>query len=201
MGGSLFGMSTRIREFRKLRGMTLQHLAQKIGTTAQTIQRLETDNMTVSLDWLQRIGAAFGVPAAALIVTETTASVQVLGHVGATGEVTPSDPNVPAATLSLVIAAPSPVAVRVTEPFATFESGTLLIGNRIEFDPDVLAEARDCLVGLKSRRILFRRVTTGAGGTILATHHASGRSDGDPAGHDSADIEWIAPILMAVRYF
>ena len=201
MGRSLFGMSTRIREFRKLRGMTLQHLAQKIGTTAQTIQRLETDNMTVSLDWLQRIGAAFGVPAAALIVSEATVSVPVLGHVGATGEVTRSNPDGPAGTLSLVIAAPSPVAVRVAEPFATFESGTVLIGNRIEFDPEILADARDCLVGLKSSRIVFRRVTTGAGGTVLAAPHISGLSDGAPASHDPADIQWIAPILMAVRYF
>ena len=58
-------MSTRIREFRKLRGMTLQYLAQKVGTTAQTIQRLETGNMTVSLDWLRRIADVYGVPAAA----------------------------------------------------------------------------------------------------------------------------------------
>ena len=181
--------------------MTLQQLAQKVGTTAQTIQRLETDNMTVSLDWLQRIGVAFGVPAAALIVSETTASVQVLGHVDATGEVTPAGPDGPA-TLSLVIAAPSPVAVRVTAPMASFEGGTLLIGNKIDFDPDILAEARDCLVALKSGRMVFRRVTTGAGGTSLTLPHTGGLSDAPPDDiHDPANIEWIAPILMAVRYF
>ena len=76
-------MSTRIREFRKLRGMTLNYLAQKVGTTAQTIQRLETGNMTVSLDWLQRIADVFGLPAAALLVTDTTSSVPVLGDLAA----------------------------------------------------------------------------------------------------------------------
>ena len=46
-------MQTRIREFRKLRGMTLKELADKIKTTPQTVQRLETANMTVSMEWLE----------------------------------------------------------------------------------------------------------------------------------------------------
>ena len=53
--------TTRIRELRKARGLTLQQLAEIVGTTAQTIQRLETDNMSVSVDWLQRIAPALGV--------------------------------------------------------------------------------------------------------------------------------------------
>ena len=52
-------MKTRIREFRKERRWTLQDLARQVGTTAQTVQRLETANMTVSTDWLERFGEAF----------------------------------------------------------------------------------------------------------------------------------------------
>ena len=53
--------STRIREVRKARGMTLKELAYATGTTPQTIQRLETENMTVSLEWLGKIARALGV--------------------------------------------------------------------------------------------------------------------------------------------
>lgn len=176
--------------------MTLQYLAQKVGTTAQTIQRLETGNMTVSLDWLQRIADAFGVPAAALIVSETTASVQVLGTVDATGELVPANDKGQTETLSLVIAAPRPVAVRVGQSLAAFEAGTVLIGDKTDFDPEFLSVARDSLVGLASGRVMFRRVTTGVDGTVLEAPINQGLRE-EPA--DA--IVWIAPILMAVRYF
>ena len=52
---------TRIREIRKLRGWTLKDLANATGTTPQTIQRLETATMTVSMSWLARIGEAMDV--------------------------------------------------------------------------------------------------------------------------------------------
>lgn len=54
-------MKTYIREFRKSRGMTLKQLADKINTTPQTVQRLETDNMTVSMAWLEKIAIALQV--------------------------------------------------------------------------------------------------------------------------------------------
>jgi transcriptional regulator with XRE-family HTH domain len=52
---------TRIRELRKARGFTQKELGLLVGTTPQTIQRLETAEMTVSLEWLEKIGAALGV--------------------------------------------------------------------------------------------------------------------------------------------
>jgi transcriptional regulator with XRE-family HTH domain len=188
-------MSTRIREFRKLRNMTLQQLAQRVGTTPQTIQRLETENMTVSLDWLQRIADAFGVPAAALIVSDTTASVKVIGELGTSGEVALVDAAAPETMQSLVIAAPTPVAVRVIEHLADFPPGTHLIGNRIEFDPEILMEGRNCIVALASGQVVFRRLTSGAGVTSLEAPEGTGF--GPAAG---GDIKWIAPILMSVRY-
>lgn len=58
---------TRIRFLRKKKGMTLQEVAKLAGTSAQTIQRLETDKMTVSVDWLNRIAEALQVSPRSLI--------------------------------------------------------------------------------------------------------------------------------------
>lgn len=187
------GTSTRIREFRKLRGMTLNYLAQLVGTTPQTIQRLETGNMTVSLDWLTKIASAFGTSAAALLVTDATASVPVIGELMGNGNVSPlSDTQ----TLSMVVAAPNPVAVRVTEPISNFDVDTMLLGNRIEFDPDLLFDERNCLVGFRSGRVVFRRVTINTDGVVLGSFAVRGFSE------DAVDeIEWVAPVLMAVVYF
>lgn len=43
-------MRTRIRHFRKARGLTQTELAEALGTTAATVSRLETADMTVSTD-------------------------------------------------------------------------------------------------------------------------------------------------------
>jgi transcriptional regulator with XRE-family HTH domain len=53
--------ATRIREIRKARGFTLLQLANAVGTTPQTMQRLETGNMTVTVEWLDKIGRALGL--------------------------------------------------------------------------------------------------------------------------------------------
>ena len=50
-----------VRAYPKLRGMTLLQIAGICGTTPQTIQRLETANMTMSLDWLQALADALKV--------------------------------------------------------------------------------------------------------------------------------------------
>lgn len=60
--------ATRIRIIRKQQGLTLKQLATAIGTTPQTAQRLETGNMTVSMEWLEKIAKALVVSTADLLV-------------------------------------------------------------------------------------------------------------------------------------
>jgi len=50
-----------VRAYRKLRGMTLKEIAALCGTTPQTVQRLETANMTMTVDWLQALADALNV--------------------------------------------------------------------------------------------------------------------------------------------
>jgi transcriptional regulator with XRE-family HTH domain len=196
-------MSTRIREFRKLHGMTLQTLAQKVGTTAQTIQRLETGNMTVSLDWLTRIAEVFKVPAAALLVSDTTASVPIIGDLNAAGDVTPLKSDDPASALSLVISAPHPVAVHVGETIQSrsseqaYAAGSWLIGGKADLDPDVAMPPRDCLVASINGRISLQRASIDKGKVVFSP--ASERAGF--AEELATEVAWIAPVLMAVRYF
>jgi transcriptional regulator with XRE-family HTH domain len=66
--------ATRIRVIRKQQGLTLKQIAYAIGTTPQTAQRLETGNMTVSMEWLEKIARALDVPIADLLVERTQIS-------------------------------------------------------------------------------------------------------------------------------
>jgi transcriptional regulator with XRE-family HTH domain len=60
-------LTTRIWELRKLSGLTLKDLADAMGTTPQTVQRLETGSMTVSTDWLFRFAQVLRVQPSELI--------------------------------------------------------------------------------------------------------------------------------------
>lgn len=56
-----------IRTERLRAGLTLDELAEMIGTSRQHLQRMETGNRNVSLEWLNKIAAKLEVPIARLI--------------------------------------------------------------------------------------------------------------------------------------
>lgn len=54
-------VGAQIRTIRKQKGLTLRDVADRCGTTPQTVQRMETGNMSVSLTWLEQLAEALGV--------------------------------------------------------------------------------------------------------------------------------------------
>lgn len=48
----------RIREMRKKRGLTLERLAERVGTNNQQISRLETGQRRLTVEWLTRLATA-----------------------------------------------------------------------------------------------------------------------------------------------
>jgi len=80
-------MINRIRAIRKDLGLTLAELAEACvpPTTAQTIGRLETGMRNLSLNWMDRIGAALGVDPETLVRSEGNAQPQVVARLHAAG--------------------------------------------------------------------------------------------------------------------
>ena len=58
-----------LRAHRKAKGLTLRDVALKIGTTEQTLQRLETATMTLSVDWVEKICKALQIEPSELFVS------------------------------------------------------------------------------------------------------------------------------------
>jgi len=56
-----------VRRERTRAGLTLDELAERIGTTRQHLQRMETGQRNISLEWLAKIAGALDVPIARLI--------------------------------------------------------------------------------------------------------------------------------------
>lgn len=188
-------MQTRIREYRKLRGMTLKELADKINTTPQTVQRLETANMTVSTDWLEKIARALLVEPADLIGSRSSREIQLIGRIGEQGRVN----NVKQQQDSIIhldVPADNPIAARLDTTVGYFEAGTVVIANRFRQEDMDNAHGVDCLVSVKDGPILLRRLIRGRSqGWTLVPHE-----NGSEIQYDQA-VEWAARIIMSIKYF
>ena len=187
-------METRIRHFRKLRGWTLQELAERIGTTAQTIQRLETSNMTVSTDWLERIGAALGVPPINLLSDTEGHEIALLGALGRDG-ILRDRGDTDGETIALDVPAERPVAVRLADSVGAYPAGALLIGNKLEGTAMLGALGKDALVQISSGPLVLRRVVRGGDNTFTLVPLEPG---GDVRYDETVD--WIARLVMRIDY-
>ena len=80
-------MINRIRDIRRQKGLTLADVAARCTppTTAQTIGRLETGMRSLSLVWMNRIGAALDVNPQLLVKAEQVAEPEVIARLGAGG--------------------------------------------------------------------------------------------------------------------
>lgn len=188
-------MQTRIRELRKRRGLTLQQLAQRVGTTAQTVQRLETANMTVSMDWLGRFADAFSVRPRDLLLDERATSVPLVCTLGQGGAGRLAHGGGGNDLLTLDVPAEDPVAVRLDAPVGPYPADTLLVGNRLAGPDLVNAHGHDCIVSLDDGRVLLRRLLWRKDSVTLVPIDSGGDV------RFEAQIDWAARLVMLLRYF
>ena len=60
-------MENRIRELRQARGWSMRKLADKVSTSASTINKLEKGETTLNVHWMERLARVFDVSAAELL--------------------------------------------------------------------------------------------------------------------------------------
>ena len=89
-------MSNRLREFRGLAGLSMQALADRVGTTAPQINKLEKGERRLTLDWMTRLAAALGIepkdllpPAGRSLPAASPPARSLLGSDGAPGPMVP----------------------------------------------------------------------------------------------------------------
>jgi transcriptional regulator with XRE-family HTH domain len=206
-------MPTQIRAIRKARQMTLQQLADLVKTSPQTIQRLETGAMSVSVTWLERIATALDLTPADLLVSgprtlrvtllsEPTASIDASDeNSGAADTLGFSDTSVyhVASTLGDTTELEVPlyydnsIAVRIKTAVGPYPAFTILIARMIAIDVAVTFDC-DCLVAYRTGEVVLLRATQRADVGMTFTAY-----DATPVTASAADIEWFAPIYGTVR--
>ena len=195
-------MKTRIRELRKSRGWTLQKVADLVGTTAQTVQRLETANMTVSMDWLERFSKAFSVQPSSLIRDDDHVGVPFLGTLSDSGDLRSMDKGNmdQMETVDIAVDSEDPIAVRLSGQIGPYSCGATLIANKLNSDELYIRHtggpsAIDSLVFLEDGTLILCKALW-LGNEVICIPLAA-----------NLDVLtglaplWIAPIIMEIRYF
>jgi len=189
-------LKTRIRQYRKQKGLTQGELAQKIGTTAATVSRLETSDMTVSVDWLARFAEIFHVPVSELIAEPVSGRLELMGLLRRGGRLSALPPELQGG-LNPDIQARDPVALQVGDNVGPYQTGDILIGDRLLRADQYMGHHRDCIVlpaGSKTS-VFGRLVPREEGGYLLVP-----AEPGAPALIIEA-YEWIAPIITLIRHY
>jgi transcriptional regulator with XRE-family HTH domain len=185
-------MKNRIRLFRRQRGMTLRELAESVGTTPQTVPRLETEVMTLSTEWLERLARALSVHPTELLEAPDRPDIPLLGALGANGTLTRS---ADVDNFAVDIRAEHPIAVRLGQACGPYRAGDILIANRFEGEDLENVLGRDCLCCTADGRVLLRRVVRGTDKSYTLVPL---EPDGDV--RYNQELRWAARVVVRLQY-
>lgn len=179
-------LRTKLREYRKARGWTLAYVASALGTTPQTVSRLETNVMTVSTDWLQRFADLFEVDVASFFDSPSQTGARFLGAVGPGGVIQPAEePDVP---LPLVDGS---VFVAVMEAYGSYQKDQYILAEQMT-DPSHGLD-KVCLAQVKGGQAILARLIKGSGSLFTLVPQ-----DGSPTHYD-CEIEWAAVPVFSIQ--
>lgn len=187
-------MRTRLRYYRRLRRLTQSDLAALVGTTAATVSRLETADMNVSMTWLQRFADAFNVQISDLIdEPKADGRVPCIGQIGRSG--TLSAIAADETTVTLEAPARDPIALRIGENIGAYCAGDVVIADRMAPEHASRALGRDCFVEVDGEASGFGRFVSSDDGRYLLVPPEPGAQ-----ARSLPTPDWIAPVVMLIRY-
>jgi len=184
-------IQSRIREIRRSKGLTLQQVAERAGTTAQTIGRLETGMRTLSINWVRRIAEALEADPSELLSLPGGGDIIVSGEIAGDGLARSKDVG----TITPRLAASDPVAYRVKVNMGQYRVGDTILFDRLDsVDLNSLA-GRDCLVTLEDERQIFCRYAVSDDNKTATVMPLAGGAKII----EKVQIREIAPAVMLLR--
>ena len=186
-------VQSRIREIRREKGLTLQEIADRAGTTAQTIGRLETGMRTLSIKWVNRIAEALGVQPAVLLSLPEQGDIEISGEVSAKGGVAEKKIG----TVSLRLSARQPIALKIKNNMGEYREGDAIICEGHGSTKAKSAIGKDCLVELKNGARAFAKLASGSKAdtyTLIPVGNSG-------ALLENCQITFAAPVVTLVRTF
>ncbi len=189
-------ISNRIRQWRKRRGLTLQVLAGRLGTSAGHLHKWETGKVSITLDRLGEVATA--LECNVLDLVEGLANVPVVGRVGAGSEVHAVDDHAMGQGTRQVrcpngLDAQQTVAVEVVgDSMLPIEEGWLLFYTRDYQGVPTECLGKLCVVQLAEDGPRYvKRLKPGRQNGLFNLYSTNAREMEDMA------LAWAAPVLDA----
>jgi transcriptional regulator with XRE-family HTH domain len=184
-------MDNLIRHYRKLRGMTQTELAEKLETTTQSVSRLETGVMTLSTDWLERLGAALRVHPIALLPNP-----EALGAFSYDLDKPDAISTPHPVTLNWSHGAQHPVGLHLKCDCGPYRAHSLLIGDKLPTGHAMQAVGHDCIVGYPCGSVSLRRILRVMETPLIVDMTAI--NTGATPQH-TVLVHWLAPLRAEMR--
>ena len=180
-------MKNRIKHYRVQKGLTQTELAQHLGTTPATVSRLETNQMTVSTEWLSRIANVLGTHPSDLVETPDRPAIHMLGSVSRNGRVS-------GAPDSWFLDPPShnAVAARISGAQGLYQPGEIVIGERLSGQSLIHAVGKDCLCETAEGQLLLARVSGQPPEFTLIP------AEPGTAIYYDTEVKWLAPVIYRI---
>jgi phage repressor protein C with HTH and peptisase S24 domain len=186
-------MSSRLKEFRLKRDLSLAKLAALAGTSAPQIDKLEKGIRRMTFDWARRLAVPLGIEPEDLMGGER--NVPVVGRVGAGAEILPIDDHAKGEGLFEVecprgLDPKATVAVEVVgdSMAPAIQEGWVLFYDRSPEPAPSAVVGRLCVVKLEDGRVLVKQVRRGPERGRFNLVSLNGPMIEDVA------LEWAAPV-------
>jgi len=186
-------VAERLRRHRRARKMRLRELALELDTTPQTVQRLETGQMTLSLEWLFKLCAVLEVDPATLFKTGDDIGIPVVGTLGRTNTVEYVPPS-RQMIVSLGSQCVDRVAIRLSADIADYKEGDLLIASPIDRFPANRGNWGHCLVSADNSPLRLMHVLQDQRGDWVLVSPGQERDV-----EFAKNVHWLAQVNHVVR--
>ncbi len=169
-------MINRIRDIRRQKGLTLADVAARCDppTTAQTIGRLETGMRSLSLVWMNRIGAALGVEPQLLVKADEETPARLVARLGTQGTEALAKP------MDAILPVALDGSARLMAMVVDTSAGEYRAGDQVwirQIEPEDFARAfnRDILAPRPGGRFAFGRLIDQRDGRIALLPPGAGQ--------------------------
>jgi transcriptional regulator with XRE-family HTH domain len=194
-GPEVHQVGVRLRQFRKALGLTLHEVAASVGTTPQTVSRLEKGEMTLSVPWIFKFCRVLSIHPAALFSAEPQSALRIVGTLDETNMLSYFPPERRQA-VALDLAGDDLFAVRASSQVAAFKKGDVLLARPVAPSSSIDKDWGPSLVSVADEPPTLRRVVQSASGPWAILDLDSARSS-----LFTDRLAWLAPIVAVIRQF
>lgn len=187
-------LNNRIRHVRKSKGLTQAQLARLVGSTAATISRLETTDMTLSTKWVERLGVALDIlPGDLLITPNYVIHIPTLGEFDGTGILQNHSP--PSQQLTPVqLLFENTLGASLSVDIGPYKAKDFVVARLVPYEQLALLLGKDCIFRDLSGVIHLRKLIAIDGKMLtledIATQISLSHVD---------QFDWVAVLLFSIR--